>query len=78
MSILKQALFLKGTIAGHKIYIVPKGVRVNFSIVPLKVPEGLQLLGDCKDALHRKPGKEQRKKRNSHLRYEEHRAAFRE
>jgi hypothetical protein len=46
----KGLLFLKGTIYGHKIYIVPKRVKVTFSISALPVPELLPLpSGDCRN-----------------------------
>jgi hypothetical protein len=66
MPILKNGLFLKGTIAGHGIYIVPKNVRVNFSIVPMKVPEALRIpFEDCKNVSLHSEGKARKRKKNS-------------
>lgn len=62
-----QVLFLKGTITGHKIYIVPRRVKVTFSIVPLRVPVALRIpFADCKNVSRHNADKAQPKKRNSH------------
>ena len=66
MSIRKRLLFLKGAFPGHDIYVVPKGTKVSFSIVPLRVPEALRIpFVDCKDVLHGNADKGRQKKRSS-------------